>query len=124
MPWDQAAANISDDVAEKVQSGVPTHVLFGNTAYAIDSSPLNLGSESSDTDRVVVLDTEMPGVSRRHCSLQRVNGQCIIEDFSRYGTFLNGHRIDGSTVLQIGDAVRVGSPGYEFLLITTDEEGG
>jgi hypothetical protein len=124
LPWDQAAANISDDVAEKVQAGTPTHVLFGNTAYAIDGSPLVLGSETSDTDRVIVLDTEMPGVSRRHCLLRRVSGQCVIEDLSRYGTFLNGYRIDGSTVLQVGDSVRVGSPGYEFHLITTEEKGG
>ena len=66
----------------------------------------------------------MPGVSRRHCSLQQVNGQCVVEDFSRYGTFLNGHRIDGSSVLQIGDSLRIGSPGYEFRLITTEEHGG
>jgi FHA domain len=124
LPWDQAAANLADVVAEDAHSGVPTHMLFGNTAYVIDASVLNLGAEPSDTDRAVVLDSAMPGVSRRHCSLQRVNGQVVIEDFSRYGTFLNGNRIDGSTVLQIGDSVRVGSPGYEFLLITTDEDGG
>ncbi len=124
LPWDQAAASISDDVAENAQTGVPTHLLFGNTAHEIDGSVLTLGSESADSGRVVVLDTDMPGVSRRHCSLRRVKGQCVIEDFSRYGTFLNGHRIDGSTVLQIGDSVRIGSPGFEFRLITTDEDSG
>ena len=124
LPWDQAAANVEDNVAGDTQIGMPTHVLFGNRAFMIDGLPLSFGSEQSGTDRVVVLDTDMPGVSRRHCLLQRKNGQCVIEDFSRYGTFLNGHRIDGSTVLQIGDSVRVGSPGFEFLMITTDEESG
>jgi len=124
LPWDQSSASIADDVSESTQTGVPTHLLFGNTAHEINGSALSLGSEPSDTDRVVVLDTEMPGVSRRHCSIKRVNGQCVIEDFSRYGTFLNGHRIDGSTVLRIGDSVRIGSPGFEFRLITTDEESG
>jgi len=124
LPWDQAAASIADDAGENAQTGVPTHLLFGNTAHEIDGSVLILGSESSDSGRVVVLDTDMPGVSRRHCSLQRVKSQCVIEDFSRYGTFLNGHRIDGSTVLQIGDLLRIGSPGFEFRLITTDEDSG
>jgi hypothetical protein len=124
LPWDQSSASIADDVTESTQTGVPTHLLFGNTAHEINGSALSLGSEPSDNDRVVVLDTEMPGVSRRHCSIKRVNGQCVIEDFSRYGTFLNGHRIDGSTVLRIGDSVRIGSPGFEFRLITTDEESG
>lgn len=122
--WDQAAATIADDVAERAHTGVPTHLLFQNTAHAINGLALNLGSEPSDTDRVVVLDTDMPGVSRRHCALSLVKGQCVIEDFSRYGTFLNGHRIDGSTVLQIGDSVRIGSPGFEFRLITTDDTSG
>jgi hypothetical protein len=124
LPWDQAAASIADDVVVNVQSGVPTHLLFGNTAHSINGSALNLGSESSDSARFVVLDTDMPGVSRRHCSLRQVNGQCVVEDFSRYGTFLNGHRIDGSTVLRIGDSIRIGSPGFEFRLITTDEDSG
>lgn len=124
LPWDQSSASIADDVTQSAQAGVPTHLLFRNTAHAINGSALSLGSESSDSGRVVVLDTDMPGVSRRHCEIIRVKSQCVIEDFSRYGTFLNGHRIDGSTVLRIGDLVRVGSPGFEFRLITTDEESG
>ena len=70
------------------------------------------------------LDADMPGVSRRHCSLHKKNGQCVLEDHSRYGTFLNGHRIDGSAVLQVGDALRIGSPGFEFQLITAEGEHG
>ncbi len=66
----------------------------------------------------------MPGVSRRHCSLQFENGQCVVRDFSRYGTFLNGHRIDGSAVLQVGDRLRLGTPGFELRLITTEADGG
>ena len=66
----------------------------------------------------------MPGVSRRHCSLTRQNGQCVVEDFSRYGTFLNGHRIDGSAVLAIGDQVRIGTPGFELRLITLEHADG
>ena len=66
----------------------------------------------------------MPGVSRQHCTLQLENGQCIVRDHSRYGTFLNGHRIDGSAVLQVGDLVRLGTPGYELRLITTETEDG
>jgi len=83
-----------------------------------------LGSQDSGDDRYVGLASDMPGVSRRHCSLARKNGQCVLEDHSRYGTFLNGHRVDGSSVLQVGDALRIGSPGYEFQLITTDTENG
>ena len=63
----------------------------------------------------------MAGVSRRHCVLRRENGQYIVEDLSRYGTWLNGSRIDRSAVLQAGDSLRVGTPGQEFRLIRVVE---
>jgi FHA domain-containing protein len=124
LPWDQTAIDIAQHVVESRNTGVPTHVLFGHDAYAIGNTPLVLGSETAQGERFVALAADMPGVSRRHCSLARKNGQCVLEDHSRYGTFLNGHRIDGSSVLQVGDALRIGSPGYEFQLITTDDAHG
>ena len=104
--------------------GTPTHVLFLHTAYAISGAPLVIGSQAGDGDRILALDSDMPGVSRRHCSLTRQDGKCVVDDISRYGTFLNGHRISGSTVLQVGDTLRIGSPGFELQLITTDERHG
>lgn len=124
LPWDQAAVDIGAHVVDKTAAGVPTHLLHGHSAYEIGNSPLILGSQESGDDRFVALASDMPGVSRRHCSLARKNGQCVLEDYSRYGTFLNGHRIDGTSVLQVGDSLRIGSPGYEFNLITTDTEDG
>lgn len=124
LPWDQSAVEMQAEITEKTDAGVPTHLLYGNTAYQIGNSPLIIGSQDSDGGRIITLASDMPGVSRRHCSLKRLNGQCVLEDHSRYGTFLNGHRIDGSSVLQVGDALRVGSPGYEFLMITTNETHG
>ena len=120
LPWDQVAVDMGAHAVETTHTGVPTHLLYGHKAYEIGNSPLILGSQESGDDRFVPLAADMPGISRRHCSLARKNGQCVLEDHSRYGTFLNGHRIDGSSVLQVGDSLRIGSPGYEFQLITTD----
>lgn len=123
LPWDQTAVELRKTSSVR-QGGQPTHLLFGNTAFAIDSNPLTFGSQPGDGERCVDLQQDMPGVSRRHCSVQQENGQCIVRDFSRYGTFLNGHRIDGSAVLQVGDLIRLGTPGYELRLITTASEHG
>jgi hypothetical protein len=119
LPWDQSAVDMKSHADETLQVGVPTHLLYGHAAYAIDQAPLVIGSQGGGEDKFVAIAADMPGVSRQHCSVARKNGQCIIEDHSRYGTFLNGHRIDGTSVLQVGDALRIGSPGYEFQLITT-----
>jgi hypothetical protein len=119
LPWDQAAVNVQVSNAS-ADGGRPTHLLFENTAYAIADQPLNLGSQVVAGERWVDLQEAMPGVSRRHCALQLESGQCVVRDFSRYGTFLNGHKMDGSAVLQIGDSIRIGTPGYELSLIATE----
>ena len=123
LPWDQSPVSIQRDEVP-VAAGQPTHLLFENTGYPIDGRSLVLGSQPVAGERWIDLRGDMPGVSRRHCSVQRKNGQCVVEDYSRYGTFLNGHKIDGSAVLQVGDLVRVGSPGYEFRLIMTEADDG
>jgi len=124
LPWDQAAVEVRSERTEQEHTARPTHLLFEHLAYRIDESPIVLGSQSTEGERTVPLPSQMPGISRRHCSIRNQNGQCVLEDHSRYGTFLNGHRIDGSAVLQVGDSVRLGSPGHELELIATEELQG
>ncbi len=45
----------------------------------------------------------------------------MLEDLSKYGTFLNGERVVGRVVVAPGDRVRVGSPGRELLLIAAED---
>ena len=123
LAWDQSPVEAETN-EEHAGGGAPTHLLFGDRAYEIDARPLVLGSQPVDTDRCIDLQQDMPGVSRRHCALQRENGQVVVRDYSRYGTFLNGHRIDGSAVLQIGDLIRLGTPGHELRLISVELSGG
>ncbi|MDX1517232.1 MAG: FHA domain-containing protein [Woeseiaceae bacterium] len=123
LPWDQSPVHVTVSDAG-AGGGRPTHVLLDNTAYRIGAKPLNVGSQTADAGRWIGLDAEMPGVSRKHCTIQLENGQCVVRDESRYGTFLNGHRIDGSAVLQVGDLLRLGTPGYELRLIAVEGEDG
>ena len=123
LPWDRAAVELEVKPAAN-DGGRPTHVLFENRAFAIDDQPLSLGSQALAGERCIELRQDMPGVSRKHCTLVQENGQCVVQDYSRYGTFLNGHKLDGSAVLQVGDLIRLGTPGYELRLITTETSGG
>lgn len=123
LPWDQAPVEVRASNTES-QRGRPTHLLFGNHAYAVGVDPLILGTQASEEERSLQLLQDMRGVSRRHCVVSQQNGQCVVTDHSRYGTFLNGHRIDGSAVLQTGDLIRIGTPGFELRLISADERHG
>ncbi|MCH7538074.1 MAG: FHA domain-containing protein [Proteobacteria bacterium] len=123
LPWDQAAVQVSVDDTDN-DGGQPTHLLFGHNAFSLRGEPLVLGTQPVDGERWLDLQLEMGGVSRRHCVISASNGQCILTDHSRYGTFLNGHRIDGTAVLQTGDLIRVGSPGFELRLIAAEQDSG
>jgi hypothetical protein len=123
LAWDQSPIEIRAVVADR-DEGQPTHVLFNHAAYGINAQPLLIGSQANDSGRHINLAQDMPGVSRQHCTLQLENGQCIVRDSSRYGTFLNGHRIDDSAVLQVGDLIRLGTPGYELQLIRVEDNDG
>jgi len=122
LPWDQAPVEV--DAADGQEGAQPTHILSGDTAVPITASALVLGTQSVDDARWLDLGQEMPGVSRRHCEIAAANGQCVVTDHSRYGTYLNGHRIDGSAALQSGDVIRVGTPGVELRLIFVEQPGG
>ena len=124
LPWDQSAVEVKSEQLEQELAARPTHLLFEHMAYKIDESPIVLGSQAEEGQRNVPVPTAMPGVSRRHCSIRNQNGQCILEDHSRYGTYLNGHRIEGSAILQVGDSLRLGSPGHELELIATEDSHG
>ncbi len=123
MPWDQSPVIVSGGDAGG-NGDQPTHLLFGHNAFPINGRPLVLGSQAADNERWLDLEQEMPGVSRRHCVVSADNGQIIVTDHSRYGTFLNGHRIDGSAVLQSGDLIRIGTPGFELRLISVEDHSG
>lgn len=83
--------------------------------------PLNIGTNSSHDDDIQI-KTNTGGISRQHCSLIIKNNKCVISDLSRYGTYLNDQRIESSTILSIGDKIRIGSPGIELLLILVNED--
>lgn len=123
LPWDQAAVQVEVE-RDSGARGRPTHILFGDHAYALNGQRISLGTQAVAGERWIELDHGMPGVSRRHCSLEVLNGQCILRDYSRFGTFLNGHRLEGSAVLQAGDSIRVGTPGFELRLITAEQGHG
>ena len=123
MHWDQSPVSVEIVTAE-AGGGLPTHLLFGHSAFSLSGEPLVLGSQAADGERWLDLLQEMPGVSRRHCVVSPDNGQFVLTDHSRYGTFLNGHRIEGSAVLQTGDLIRIGTPGFELRLISAEEHGG
>ena len=122
LPWDQAPVSV--DAGRHQGAAQPTHILLGNNAVPVTAEALSLGTQIDEGERWLDLGQDAPGVSRRHCDIAAADGHCVVTDHSRYGTFLNGHRIDGSAVLQTGDVLRVGTPGVELRMIFVEPTRG
>jgi hypothetical protein len=123
LPWDRPAMAFDGSVTDSqtVASGAerrPTHVLYEGRAYRLSSEAFYIGSELAAGDYGATLDGRLSGISRKHCSIRVGDHGVEVVDHSRFGTRLNGHRVDGSAILQSGDVVSLGNPGSEFLLIT------
>ncbi|MBL8224782.1 MAG: FHA domain-containing protein [Chromatiales bacterium] len=125
LPLDQAPVTEGEGITAAAAPGSrPTHVLFGHRAWRLDAEPFLLGTEVQSGERGVALDPAARGVSRRHCTLRTEDGALYVFDHSRFGTVLNGHRIQGSAVLEAGDVLALGSPPAEFRLIAVEEGDG
>jgi hypothetical protein len=96
---------------------IPTHVLFGGRAWPISAVPLTLGWSVGAAPRALTLPAGIAGVSRAHCTLEQREGQAVVTDHSTYGTFVNDERVGGVVTLQVGDVLRLGSPGVSLELI-------
>ena len=105
--------------ARRVAGRPATHVVLDGRAYAIDQRPLVVGL-GDDAGRRVALSGPGEGVSRAHCTLLREHDRTLVRDHSRYGTFVNGARVEGESEIGAGDRLRVGSPGFVLELIAVD----
>jgi len=118
LPWDQSPVAAPAELRNAVATERPTHLLAGARAFRLTPSvPFAIGTELIGGAYGLTVDAGVAGVSRQHCSIHVDGGRLVLTDHSRFGTQLNGHRIDGSAVLQAGDVVAVGQPPREFQLV-------
>ena len=98
----------------------PTHLLHEGRAIAISAQTIEIGRAASGVPGIA-LPEGLAAVSRLHCSLRREDGQVVLIDHSRYGTFVNGEKVAGSAILRAGDRVRIGDPGVELAMIAVSD---
>jgi hypothetical protein len=122
----QAPAGIATLLDTGVASFVeaPTHVVFGGRALAIDAEGLVLGRNPGAGRGALRLPEGIAGLSRRHCTLRRTGPDTVLIDHSQYGSFVDGMRVNGRTLLAAGSVLRLGTPGIELPLITLDRVAG
>jgi hypothetical protein len=102
--------------AGRTLGAAPTHVVFGGQAFALGPEPVQVGRAPKGV-RVIALGDSLPGVSAEHCTLVADAGGVRVCDHSRFGTWLNGARVNGEAALSPGDRLRLGTPGVVLELV-------
>lgn len=120
LPWDEAPLDLPAPAAGALAraESMPTHLLAGHQAHRLGDAPFRIGTELQPGEAGVTLDPALRGLSRQHCTLRRENGALFVFDHSRFGTWLNGHRIEGAALIQPGDVLSLGSPPVELRLLS------
>lgn len=83
--------------------------LVDGKEYQIPSEGVTFGREAGSD--VVVAQAE---VSRKHATIEPVDGGYTLTDHSTNGVWVNGTRVQGSQLLARADVVRVGSEEFRF----------
>jgi hypothetical protein len=86
---------------------------------AIGATPLVAGSEPT-----VGLVVRGAGIRPVHCRIVARPDAVLVEDEDGAPTFVNGHRVSGSSRLLAGDVLRLGTPGVELQLVAVEDRRG
>lgn len=100
----------------------PTHILYRNMAYCISDQPLVIGRGGPQDGVGVTMEEEPAGVSKRHCSIQRLGKEVVLTDHSTHGTYVDEIKVSETAVLKLGQTIRVGTPGEKLQLIACLEK--
>jgi hypothetical protein len=121
-PWQQNEPDDSRTVTFEASGKTgPTHVLYHDAAYRLSKKPLFVGTDRSLPGTAILVQDGTPGISWKHCSIQREAEGVVLTDYSSEGTFVDDKRIEGSAALKIGQTVRLGTSGETIRLITCIE---
>ena len=123
-PWqtDQLSHEPATSHADRDMTS-PSHILYGNRAYPLSPKPLTIGQGASDDISIRISDSAAD-ISPRHCTLKLSGDDVILINHSTEGTLLDGTTVSETTVVKLGQTIRIGTPGEELRLITcvrTDE---
>jgi hypothetical protein len=94
----------------------PTHLLCENLAYRLSSKSLTVG-RGTEEEIDVRIQTEMSGINSKHFTIRKSGDDVILTPQGSGETFVDGARVSGTTAVQLGQIVRLGTPGVELHLI-------
>jgi hypothetical protein len=114
-PW--AVAEGSASAGPTALPRRPTHLLYRNLACPITANPLLIGTDPPSEGHGIRIEGDTAGIDPRHCMVQLRESQIVLTGLGSSDTFLNGRRVEGSAVVGIGDAIRLGKAAETVIAI-------
>jgi len=110
-----------DDDRRNLPSPIAASIVALNGELAAQRFPLKtlqyVGLAHCSDSEICMTSTAL-GTSRRHLSLECVDGRFVVDDCgSSHGTFVNGERIAQPRTLANGDIIAAGQAEFRFELI-------
>jgi hypothetical protein len=116
--------SVMSHAADPVRVTVPTHIVYRGVAYGLERGAIVVGRDADEGRRTIIVDSASAGISRSHCEIGMRNGELWLRDTSRFGTFVNEHRIDSEVMLKPADIIRIGTPGAELQVVALESADG
>jgi hypothetical protein len=98
-------------------SQYPTHLLYRNLAYRISEKPLYIGHELESGGTEVMLSTQSSKVPVKYFSVHLRGQEVVFNNLGAERIYINETLISGKTILQLGQNIRVGTPGEKLQVI-------
>jgi len=123
-PWQAAKPQAFRPAPSKTSVKLlATHLLYNDVAYPLSPKPIIIGDDEYPDGKSIRIRSDA-GISKKHCTVQRSADMIILTDYSHQGTFVDDQRVDGSTILAMGQIIRLGTSDETLRLIAcmdTDE---
>ena len=117
-PWQAQPQPADQPIPAAPEAQVrPTHLLHGSVAYPITDKPLTIGCNPGGQRNNLAISSESTEVSTAHCTVALHGGEAILKVASDEEAFVDEQQIHGSTILKLGQIIRIGSSGDHLQLI-------
>lgn len=117
--WQQAESKTSRAVSYEISHTIcPSHLLYRDVAYPISKKPLVIGCDQFPYGKGIGVKAKSSDVSKKHCTVHREDDRIVLTDYSSQGTFVEDLQVKKSTILKLGQTIRIGTSQETIRLIS------
>jgi hypothetical protein len=117
-PWQDLQQSVGHRAPDETTApAAPTHLLYRSIAYPITEKPLMIGCAKDSEDNAIIISAEATGVFTKQCTIALHGRDIILTNAGTQKIYVDEKQVNGSIKLQLGQSIRIGTPGEHLQLI-------